>query len=77
MCVSCFDVISVHAWKKLVHEHQFASAPSFARVITLTYLDLHVRSKICVSAKESFLLLKHLKYFIYDKNRIEKSYESK
>jgi len=56
--------MQVHTLKKLVHERQFTRAPSFARVIELTYLDLHVRSKICVSAKESFLLLKHVKYFI-------------
>ena len=29
--------------------------PSFARVIALTYLDLHVRAEICVSAKESLV----------------------
>ena len=57
-------VITVHTRKKLVHERQFARAPSFVLVIALTYLDLHVQSKICVSAEESFLLLKHVKYFI-------------
>ena len=55
---------TVHAQKKLAYEHQFTRAPSFARVIALTYLDLHVRSKICVSTIERFLLLKHAKYFI-------------
>ena len=54
----------VHARKTLVHERQYARAPSFARVIPLTCLDLHVGSKICVSAKESLLVLKHVNYLI-------------
>ena len=32
-----------------------------------TYLQLHMQSKICVSKMESFLLLKHVNYLIYDK----------
>ena len=44
--------MQVHTLKKLVHERQFTRAPSFARVIALTYLNLHVRSKNCVSAGE-------------------------
>ena len=58
------ESFSVHTQKKLVHKCQFLRTPLFARVIALTYLDLHVRFKICVSAKESFLLLQHVKYFI-------------
>jgi len=45
-----------HARKKLVYERQFAPAPSFARAIPLTYLELHVQSKICLSELQSFLL---------------------
>ena len=33
---------TVHAGKKLVHECQFARAPSFARAIALIYSELHV-----------------------------------
>ena len=39
-------------------------AASFARAIDLTPLELHVRFKICLSAIQSFLLLKHVKCFI-------------
>ena len=58
---------AVHAWKNLVHERHFTRAASFARAITLNYLVLHVRSKICVSKIQSFLLLKHVKCLIWDK----------
>ena len=44
--------VTVHALKKLMEERQFARAPSFARVIALTYLDLHARCKICVCEEE-------------------------
>ena len=54
--------VPVHAWKKLVHEHQFTRAPSVARVTALTYLDLHMQSKICVSAKE-FLVAEAIQIF--------------
>ena len=64
VALHCFDNVCSPYRKKLMHERQFARAPSFARVIPHTYLDLHVRSKICISVKESFLLLKHVKYFI-------------
>ena len=36
------DTITVHARKKLVHEHQFAHAALSAQVIALDYVELHV-----------------------------------
>ena len=50
---------AVRAGKKLVHERLFARVPSFARAFALTYLELHVRSKICLSVIQSVLLLKN------------------
>ena len=37
---------TVHAWKKLVHEHKFACAPTFAQAVSCTCLELHVKFKI-------------------------------
>ena len=47
---------TVHARKMLVHERQLARPPSFARLIALTSLELHVRSRSCLSVLQSFLL---------------------
>ena len=46
---------SVHARKKLVHRRQFARMLLSARTIDLTYLELHLRSKICASEIQRFL----------------------
>ena len=55
--------LRVHVRKELVHE------PWSGRAIALNYLDLHVRSTCtcdprCLSAVQSFWLLKHVKYLI-------------
>ena len=55
---SCLGV-SISAQKKLVHDRQLARALSFALAIALTSLELPVRSKICLSTMQSFLLPKH------------------
>ena len=59
----------------MVQERRFARAPLSARGIALNHLELHVRSKVCVSdiqdflllEIQSFLLLKHVQCPIYDK----------
>ena len=55
---------SVCARKKLLHECRLAHAALFEQAIALNYLELHMRSKICASETESFLLLKHVKCLI-------------
>ena len=53
--------ITVHTQKKLAQERQLAHAPLSAQAIGLNYLEVHVRSKNCVSVIQTFLLLKHSK----------------
>ena len=59
--------VTVRAPKKLVQERKFARASLSARAIALNYLDLHLRSHICVSEIQSFLLPKHFKCLIQEK----------
>ena len=51
----------------MVQERQFTRVPLSVRVIALSYLELHMQSKICVSEIQRFLMLKHVKYLIEDK----------
>ena len=54
---------------------QLARAPSSARANSLTYLEWHMLSKICLSAIQIVLLLKHVKCLIkikQDKAEIRK-----
>ena len=50
-----------------MQERQCAYAPLSTRAIALDYLELHVRSKICLSEIRSFLLLMREKFLMYDK----------
>ena len=49
MEVSIVSMTVVHARKKLAQERQFVRQASSARAIALSYLELHIRSKIFVS----------------------------
>ena len=60
-----------------MHEHQVARAASSARAIALTCLELHVRSKMCHSTIQSFLLLKHTKCLILDKTGLSRVMNAK
>ena len=49
------DLHAVHTRKKIGQESLFARAPLFSRVIALTYMELLLRSKICVSKLQFFV----------------------
>ena len=65
MKLACVLVVNTaHARENLVQECHFARTRLTSRASALYSLELHVRSKICLSEIQSFLLLKRVKCLI-------------